>query len=166
MKRIKLFENFNKVNVTDLISDIESIIYLLEDKEYRVKFFYKSPLVDGLIEWNNPISISYSVQNVDSATELVIAPIYEKNDKIKRGSFVAPPVLNNNLPIIRSRHKISPELTNAVNDFRNDMNIFINLLRDHLDYINPDKITLKEKPLAPPIYINYKYAFQIIINLI
>lgn len=150
MKRIKLFENFNKVNVTDLISDIESIIYLLEDKEYRVKFFYKSPLVDGLIEWNNPISISYSVQNVESATELVIAPIYEKNDKIKRGSFIS----NN-----------SPEWINAVNDFRNDMDIFINLLRDHLDYINPEKITLKrhlhkEKPLVPP-----KYAFQININL-
>ena len=143
MKRIKLFENFNKVNVTDLISDIESIIYLLEDKEYRVKFFYKSPLVDGLIEWSG-------VQNTDSATELVIAPIYEKNDKIKRGNFIS----NN-----------SPEWINAVNDFRNDMDIFINLLRDHLDYINPEKITLKqhlhkEKPLVPP-----KYAFQININL-
>ena len=147
MKRIKLFENFNKVNVTDLISDIESIIYLLEDKEYRVKFFYKIPLVDGLIEWNNPISISYSVQNVESATELVIAPIYEKNDKINspRWSFIS----NN-----------SPEWINAVNDFRNDMDIFINLLRDHLDYINPQKITLKEKPLVPP-----KYAFQINIDL-
>lgn len=142
MKRIKLFENFNKVNISDLISDIESIIYILEDKEYRVKFFYKIPLVDGLIEWNNPLN---SLQNIDSATELVIAPIYEKNDKIKRGNFI-----NNN----------SPEWINAVNDFRNDMNIFINLLRDHLDYINPDKITLKEKPLVPP-----KYAFQINIDL-
>ena len=142
MKYIKLFENFNKLNIEDVISDIESIIYLLEDKEYRVSFYYKIPLVDGLIEWNNN---THRGQNADSATELVIVPIYEKPITKNPGDFI-----NNN----------SPEWINAVNDFKNDMNIFINLLRDHLDYINPEKITLKEKPLVPP-----KYAFQINIDL-
>jgi hypothetical protein len=40
------------------------------------------------------------------------------------------------------------------------MNIFINQLRDHLDYIDPDKITLKEK-----VNVRSKYAFEIRIDL-
>ena len=50
-------------------------------------FFYKNPLVDGLIQSG---LFQHSGQNVDSATELVIAPIYEKNDKIKRGNKISP----------------------------------------------------------------------------
>ena len=50
MKRIKLFENFNELNSKEIVADIETIIYELEEKEYDVEIFYKTILGDSLIK--------------------------------------------------------------------------------------------------------------------
>ena len=50
MKRIKLFENFNVLDPQEIVSDIETIIYELEDKKYDVEIFYKTILGDSLIK--------------------------------------------------------------------------------------------------------------------
>lgn len=133
MKRIKLFENFNELNPKEIVSDIETIIYELEEKEYDVEISFETELVDGRV----------NSKMFDGLTpnRIVISPVYKKGP---RSPF--SDLLNN--------------ASNVLDDFRNDMNIFLNQLRDHLDYIDPDKITLKEK-----VNVRSKYAFEIRIDL-
>lgn len=134
MKRIKLFENFNKdLDPKEIVSDIETIIYELEEKEYDVEISFETELVDGRV----------NSKMFDGLTpnRIVISPVYKKGP---RSPF--SDLLNN--------------ASNVLDDFRNDMNIFLNQLRDHLDYIDPDKITLKEK-----VNVRSKYAFEIRIDL-
>lgn len=133
MKRIKLFENFNELDPKEIVSDIETIIYELEEKEYDVEISFETELVDGRV----------NSKMFDGLTpnRIVISPVYKKGP---RSPF--SDLLNNT--------------SNVLDDFRNDMNIFLNQLRDHLDYIDPDKITLKEK-----VNVRSKYAFEIRIDL-
>lgn len=140
MKRIKLFENFTQLDPNEIVSDIETIIYELEDKEYDIQIFYKSPLVYGLLKV--AANKHLGIKNVN---EIVIVPVYKKGPRT---------------PFSDLMNKGSISWKNILDDFRNDMNIFINQLKDHLDYINPDKITLKEKDNVPT-----KYGFEIRIDL-
>ena len=48
MKRIKLFENFNELNAKEIVADIETIIYELEEKEYDVEISYETELVESM----------------------------------------------------------------------------------------------------------------------
>jgi hypothetical protein len=140
MKRIKLFENFNELNPKEIVVDIETIIYELEDKEYDVEISFETELVDGRVNAKMFNGTSTDMGRI-SPNRIVISPVYKKGP---RSPF--SDLLNN--------------ASNVLDDFRNDMNIFINQLRDHLDYIDPDKITLKEK-----INVRSKYAFEIRIDL-
>ena len=133
MKRIKLFENFNQLDPKEIVADIETIIYELEEKEYDVEISYETELVDG--------RVNAKMFNGLSPNRIVISPVYKKGPRTPFSDL-----LNNT--------------SNVLDDFRNDMNIFINQLRDHLDYIDPDKITLKEK-----VNVRSKYAFEIRIDL-
>ena len=133
MKRIKLFENFNELDHKEIVADIETIIYELEEKEYDVEISYETELVDG--------RVNAKMFNGLSPNRIVISPVYKKGPRTPFSDL-----LNNT--------------SNVLDDFRNDMNIFINQLRDHLDYIDPDKITLKEK-----VNVRSKYAFEIRIDL-
>jgi hypothetical protein len=140
MKRIKLFENFNVLDPQEIVSDIETIIYELEEKEYDIQIFYKSPLVDGLLKVSANKHLGIKNVNV-----IVIVPVYKKGPRSPFSDLMT---------------KGSRGWNNILDDFRNDVNIFINQLRDHLDYIPSDKITLKEKTQVPP-----KYGFEIRIGL-
>ena len=140
MKRIKLFENFNVLDPQEIVSDIETIIYELEDKEYDIQIFYKSPLADGLFKV--AANKHLGIKNVSA---IIISPVYKKGPRTPFSDLMT---------------KGSRGWNNILDDFRNDMNVFINQLRDHLDYIYPDKITLEEKTQVPP-----KYGFQIRISL-
>ena len=140
MKRIKLFENFTQLDPNEIVSDIETIIYELEDKEYDIQIFYKSPLVDGLLKV--AANKHLGIKNVN---EIVIVPVYKKGPRTPFSDLMT---------------KGSIAWNNILDDFRNDMMIFVNQLKDHLDYINTDKITLKEKKHVPP-----RYGFQITIDL-
>ena len=153
MRRIKLFENFNRLDPQEVVSDVETIIYELEDKEYDIQIFYKTILGYSLIktsqyETHGDESITgnyYRKRRIDDVQEIVIAPVYKKGPRTPFSDLMT---------------KGSRAWNNILEDFRNDMSIFINQLRDHLDYIPSDKITLKEKTQVPP-----KYGFQIIIDL-
>jgi hypothetical protein len=140
MKRIKLFENFNVLDPQEIVSDIETIIYELEEKEYDVEISYETELVDGRVNSKMFDGTSTDMGRI-SPNRIVISPVYKKGP---RSPF--SDLLNNT--------------SNVLDDFRNDMNIFLNQLRDHLDYIDPDKITLKEK-----INVRSKYVFEIRIDL-
>ncbi len=41
MKWIKLFESFNSGKEDEVINDIKTIAYILEDKEYRIEYLTK-----------------------------------------------------------------------------------------------------------------------------
>jgi hypothetical protein len=133
MKRIKLFENFNELNAKEIVADIETIIYELEEKEYDVEISYETELVDG--------RVNAKMFNGLSPNRIVISPVYKKGPRTPFSDL-----LNDN--------------SNLLSDFEKDMIIFVNQLKEHLDYISPDKITLKEKKNVPP-----KYGFEIRIDL-
>ena len=133
MKRIKLFENFNELKAKEIVADIETIIYELEEKEYDVEISYETELVDG--------RVNAKMFNGLSPNRIVISPVYKKGPRTPFSDL-----LNDN--------------SNLLNDFEKDMIIFVNQLKEHLDYIDPDKITLKEK-----INVRSKYAFEIRIDL-
>ena len=137
MKRIKLFENFNELNAKEIVADIETIIYELEEKEYDVEISYETELVDG--------RVNAKMFNGLSPNRIVISPVYKKGPRTPFSDLMT---------------KGSIAWNNILDDFRNDMMIFVNQLKDHLDYINTDKITLKEKKHVPP-----RYGFQITIDL-
>lgn len=147
MKRIKLFENFNKdLDPKEIVEDIETIIYELEEKEYDIQIFYKIILANSLIgqiptSQYDDHGDDYRKKRIDDVQKIVIVPVYKKGPRTPFSDL-----LNDN--------------SNILGDFRNDMTIFINQLKEHLDYINPDKITLTEKNNVPP-----KYGFQINIDL-
>jgi hypothetical protein len=153
MKRIKLFENFNVLDPQEIVSDIETIIYELEDKKYDVEIFYKTILGDSLIktsqyENHGDESITgnyYRKRRVDDVQEIVIVPVYKKGPRSPFSDLMT---------------KGSIEWNNILDDFRNDMSRFIIQLKDHLDYTPSDKITLKEKTQVPP-----RYGFEIRIGL-
>ena len=71
MRRIKLFENFNQLDPKEIVSDIETIIYELDEKEYDVKIFFKSPFLDGYINTSS---------NVETVTDIIISPVYKKSE--------------------------------------------------------------------------------------
>ena len=154
MKRIKLFENFNKdLDPKEIVSDIETIIYELEEKEYDIQIFYKTILSDSLLrtsQYDNHGDESitgnyYRKKRIDEVQKIVIVPVYKKGPRTPFSDLMT---------------KGSIAWNNILDDFRNDMMIFVNQLKDHLDYINTDKITLKEKKHVPP-----RYGFQITIDL-
>ena len=133
MKRIKLFENFNELDHKEIVADIETIIYELEEKEYDVEISFETELVDG--------RVNVKMFNGLSPNRIVISPVYKKGPRTPFSDL-----LNDN--------------SNLLSDFESDMNIFINQLRDHLDYISPEKINLIHKK-----NVRNKYAFEIRIDL-
>ena len=133
MKRIKLFENFNELNAKEIVADIETIIYELEEKEYDVEISYETELVDG--------RVNAKMFNGLSPNRIVISPVYKKGPRTPFSDL-----LNDN--------------SNLLSDFEKDMIIFVNQLKEHLDYISTEKITLIHKK-----NVRDKYAFEIRIDL-
>jgi hypothetical protein len=140
MKRIKLFENFNQLDPKEIVADIETIIYELEEKEYDVEISFET---DG-----GPNAMFGLSPN-----RIVISPAYKKSPKTRK--YLQDLMTKNSQ---EWDYNFVDNFT--LNDFEKDMNIFINQLRDHLDYISPEKINL--------IYNEHfgdKYAFEIRIDL-
>jgi hypothetical protein len=140
MKRIKLFENFNELNAKEIVADIETIIYELEEKEYDVEISFET---DG-----GPNAMFGLSPN-----RIVISPAYKKSPKTRK--YLQDLMTKNSQ---EWDYNFVENFT--LNDFEKDMNIFINQLRDHLDYISPEKINLIYNE-----HFSDKYAFEIRIDL-
>jgi hypothetical protein len=139
MKRIKLFENFNELDPKEIVADIETIIYELEEKEYDVEISYET---DG-----GPNAMFGLSPN-----RIVISPAYKKSPKTRKY-----------LQGLMTKNSQEGNFVDnfTLNDFEKDMNIFINQLREHLDYISPEKINLIYNE-----HFSVKYSFEIRIDLL
>jgi hypothetical protein len=120
MKRIKLFESFQSINPIEVRDDIKTILYELEDKGYDVEF-------------------KANVNAVGTGLG-AIAMIGGKNvdvDVLESSSDVAFFIIRVTLPY----DKISSAYSSG--SIKKDLERFVFLLRDHLDYIEPKNIRLE-----------------------
>ena len=140
MKWIKLFENFieeNTLSVDDVLKrkeyanevleDIKSISYILEDEGFELKYQYAIPYQTGLVNyfeiedynrWTNDIVVT-------SQKELGVLMIDSVVVKVTGNTIINPNTFQSSLS----------------DDKLKSIERYINLLKEHLDYINPDNIT-------------------------
>ena len=112
MKWIKLFENFNS---KDIIDDIKSISYILEDKGYELAVYVLPKTIAHVYlqkEWENVITIK-----IELWTEQYVTGV---------GAFTD------------SSHE------NLMKKVESDIDNYKTLLIEHLDYIPSDKFHLGE----------------------
>ena len=132
MKWIKLFENFTEENTlsvegvlkrkeyaNDVIEDIKSISYILEDEGFELKYQFSTLYGDNLIEDYNRWNMEIGVGNLES---IMIDSIVVK---VTGNTITNPHTFGNSL----SEDKLE------------SVERYINLLKEHLDYINPDNIS-------------------------
>lgn len=139
MKRIKLFEDFTEENTlsvegilkrkeyaNDVIEDIKTISYILEDEGFELEYQFVIPY-DGLVNyfeiedynrWTNDIVVT-------SQKELKVLMIDSILVKVTGNTIINPRTFQNSL----SEDKLK------------SVERYINLLKEHLDYINPDNIS-------------------------
>jgi hypothetical protein len=124
MKWIKLFENFsdeiveNNKMANDLVEDIKTISYLLEDEGFELKYsFGVKGGIFSVDEYNNYFVNNVSLQAPPMITNLVIKLI---------GNSITDP------------KTFQQTLTNKSKEI---IERYIDLLKEHLDYINPDNIS-------------------------
>ena len=114
MKRIKLFENFEVLNPKEVMEDIKSIIYELEEYGFDISL--------GYYIWNSSYNGSKSGQKLDSRNGF-----WSKSDEVDaRYIIIDIDNYDENTP---SYHQDGLKLKT-----------FMNQLKSHLDYINPKKI--------------------------
>lgn len=124
MKWIKLFENFsdeivenNKI-ANDLVEDIKTISYLLEDEGFELKYsFGVKGGIFSVDEYNNYFVNNVSRQSPPMITNLVIKLI---------GNSITDP-------------KTFQKVLNK--SYLDAVDRYVDLLKEHLDYINPDNIS-------------------------
>ena len=105
MKRIKLFESFEVLNPKEVMEDIESIIYELEEFGFDISLgYYNWDSKNGL--WSR-----YTTKKGEIDAKYILIDINNYDE---------------NTP---SRHQDILKLKT-----------FMNQLKNHLDYINPNKI--------------------------
>lgn len=143
MKRIKLFENFTEENTlsvegvlkrkeyaNDVIEDIKSISYILEDEGFELEYQFAIPHGDGPKPFVNYFKIrDYNRLTNDivvtSQKELKVLMIHSVVVKLTGNTIINPNTFGNSL----------------IEDKLKSVERYINLLKDHLDYINPDNIS-------------------------
>jgi hypothetical protein len=125
MKWIKLFENFsdeivenNKI-ANDLVEDIKTISYLLEDEGFELKYSFRAETGSSF--------------EVDEYNKLINSPVL--NAKPVKIGRIAIKVIGKSI--------VNPMTFQTVlreSDIKS-IDKYINLLKEHLDYIDPDNIT-------------------------
>ena len=148
MKRIKLFESFKSIDPIEVRDDIKSILYELEDAglnpTLNVNIIYPSKnygdtidsdlLEDYLTETGNHYDkenyIRWFLINISRPGKLIVS-------------------FGDELPASRFHWKssITPEI-------KQQMERFLVLLKEHLDYIDPKKIKMHSSNAFIVIYLN------------
>ena len=141
MKRIKLFENFTEENTlsvegvlkrkeyaNEVLEDIKSISYILEDEGFELKYQFSTLHGDNLINyfeiedynrWTNNGNLEIGVGNLESIM------IHSVVVKVTGNAIINPNTFQSSLS----------------DDKLKSIERYINLLKEHLDYINPDNIS-------------------------
>lgn len=124
MKWIKLFENFsdeiveNNKMANDLVEDIKTISYLLEDEGFELKYSFRGEF--GSFE-------------VDEYNKLANSPVL--NAKPVKIGRIAIKVIGKSIV-----NPITFQTVLRESDIKY-IDKYIELLKEHLDYIDPDNIT-------------------------
>ena len=134
MKHLKLFEGFS-LNPEDILKDIKTISYILEDVGYDIRYFYSITQ-----QFSGVRSI-----NSDELEGMIDAGHY-KRSKIKWNSIIIIII-----PFYESELDKPDEIK-----LKFDGNYFLNLLKEHLDYLDDNRIIN---------YINTEDSYQIKIDL-
>jgi hypothetical protein len=113
MKRIKLFESFNTNNPIEVRDDIKTILYELEDKGYDVEFKANVNAVET--RWAD-IGRNVDVDVLESSSDVDF--------------FIIIP-------------RVTLPSTYSSVSIKKDLERFVFLLRDHLDYIDPKNIRIE-----------------------
>ena len=125
MKWIKLFENFsdeiveNNKMANDIVEDIKTISYLLEDEGFELKYSFRAETGSSF--------------EVDEYNKLINSPVL--NAKPVKIGRIAIKVIGKSI--------VNPMTFQTVlreSDIKS-IDKYINLLKEHLDYIDPDNIT-------------------------
>ena len=144
MKHLKLFENFTEENTlsvegilkrkeyaNDVIEDIKTISYLLEEEGFELKYQFAIPYGDGLVNY-------FEIEDYNRWTN---------------GNMSGE-----NLETIMIDSIVVKVIGNTINKLKS-VKRYINLLREHLDYINPHNIS-KGRSLMGNINIIIKLPFH------
>lgn len=115
MKCIKLFESFDSLKPEDILKDIKTVSYIMEDDGYDIKYFYNV---------TQPFS---GTRNVDSD---------ELEGYIEMGHYSRSKIEWNEIKIL-----IDTESGSDLDKMKVDGDNFMRLLKEHLDYITSNKIT-------------------------
>lgn len=140
MKWIKLFENFTEENTlsvegvlkrkeyaNDIIEDIKSISYILEDDGFELKYQFAIPYGDGLVNY-------FEIEDYNRLTNDIVVTS-QKELKVLMIDSIVVKVTGNTI--------INPHtfVNSLSEDKLKSVERYINLLKEHLDYINPDNIS-------------------------
>lgn len=126
MKWIKLFESFNSGKEDEVINDIKTIAYILEDKEYRIEYLTKddvyrrSSITDMYGVTRGGVVPNFDIQLIIKLPEDFVALI---DNKLKLQNIDL-----NNDPVIIKYHE--------------DVNHFLIMLKEHLDYVSDIKLDI------------------------
>lgn len=140
MKWIKLFENFTEENTlsvegilkrkeyaNDIIEDIKSISYILEDEGFELKYSFAIPHGDGLVNY-------FEIEDYNRLTNDIVVTS-QKELKVLMIDSIVVKVIGNTITNPRTfGNSLSEDKLKSVERY-------INLLKEHLDYINPGNIS-------------------------
>ena len=122
MKYLKLFENFsiseieeNNKFANDVVKDIKTISYILEDEGFELKYSFRSE------------SVFFDVDEYNKLINIRFKPV-----KISR---IAVKVIGNSITDTKTFQQTLTDKDNKI------IERYIHLLKEHLDYINPENIT-------------------------
>ena len=135
MKFIKLFESFTGLKPEEILKDIKTISYILEDDGYEMRYFYTI---------TQPFS---GVRSINSD---------ELEGMIDDGHYKRSKIIWHSIIIIIIKEMENPLDEPDMSKIKDDGNYFLNLLKDHLDYIDDSRIIN---------YINTTDSYQIKIDL-
>ncbi len=134
MKWIKLFENFTEENnlsvedvlkrkeyANDVIEDIKSISYILEDEGFGLEYQF---IIHRSIGDKGSVFGYFKIEDYNRLTNDIVVT-YQKELGVLMIHSVVVKVTGNTI----SEDKLK------------SVERYINLLKEHLDYINPDNIT-------------------------
>jgi len=154
MKRIKLFENFTEENTlsvegvlkrkeyaNDIIEDIKSISYILEDKGFELKYQFAIPYGDGLVNY-------FEIEDYNRWTNNIVVTS-QKELKLLMIDSIVVKVIGNTITDPKTF------MSSLSEDKLKSVERYINLLKEHLDYINPHNIS-KGRSLMGGINIKIK----------
>lgn len=154
MKRIKLFEDFTEENTlsvegilkrkeyaNDIIEDIKTISYLLEEEGFELKYQFVIPHGDGLVNY-------FDIEDYNRLTNDIVVTS-QKELKVLMIDSIVVKVIGNTITDPKTF------MSSLSEDKLKSVERYINLLKEHLDYINPHNIS-KGRSLMGGINIKIK----------